>query len=319
MLPRFRADYRVLLWASAMPVVVGFQYLRPELIPYLFPLGCYLAVTAGIFAHNHNHCPTFSSKRANTLFGHFLSLFYGYPTFAWVPTHNLNHHKLTNRAGDATITWRYTNRHNWLVASTYFFVSSYFQSEPIKAYIRRAKEKNPRLYRSIVLQYVVWAGTFAGLLGMSLWVHGFPKGLWVWTFASGIPAFFALWTIMLFNYIQHVHTDPWSPHNHSRNFTGKLLNFFLFNNGYHGVHHEQPGAHWSVLPGHFAKVKDKIHPELQHKNFAWFLLATYVLAPLWPRLGTRQIGRAPFDTKEPVDLTTDEVDAAEPGTNAAMV
>ena len=54
----------------------------------------------------------------NQIFGNWISIFYGYPTFAWIPTHNLNHHKYVNRAGDATITWRYTNRHNLLVALT---------------------------------------------------------------------------------------------------------------------------------------------------------------------------------------------------------
>jgi hypothetical protein len=47
-------------------------------------------------------------------------------------TRNMNHHRHMNRPGDATITWRYTNRHNLFVALTYFFVSSYFQSRPIK-------------------------------------------------------------------------------------------------------------------------------------------------------------------------------------------
>ena len=49
---------------------------------------------------------------------------------------------------------------------------------------------------------------------------GFFTGLKVWIFAFGLPAFFALWTMMFFNYVQHVHTDPWSAHNHSRSFTG---------------------------------------------------------------------------------------------------
>ena len=79
------------------------------------------------------------------MFGHVLTIFYGYPTLMWVPTHNLNHHRFVNRPGDATITWRYTNRHNLFVAATYFLVSGYFQSEPIQRYIRHAKFTNRRL------------------------------------------------------------------------------------------------------------------------------------------------------------------------------
>ena len=145
------------------PGFVALQFARPELVPYLWWVSCYFALACGVIAHNHNHCPTFSDKRANNLFGNWISVWYGYPTFAWIPTHNLNHHKLVNRAGDATITWRYTNKHNVLVAVTYFFVSSYFQSDPIKAFIAKAKAKNPSLYRRIIGQYVFWAGSHVAL------------------------------------------------------------------------------------------------------------------------------------------------------------
>jgi beta-carotene hydroxylase len=321
MRPRYAADYRTLLWALVMPLVALLQYANPRLIPWLFPLSCYLAVAAGVMAHNHNHCPTFKSRKLNGFFANWLSIFYGYPTFAWVPTHNLNHHKFVNKAGDATITWRHTNRHNWLVASTYFFVSSYWQSDPIKAYIRKARRDNPPLYRQIVRQYVVWGGTHLAAIALACTMFGLGKGIVVWLLAMGIPAFFSLWTIMLFNYIQHVHTDPWSAHNHSRSFTSKLLNYLLFNNGYHAAHHENAGAHWSRLPGLFAEIESHIHPDLRPRSFWWFCLRSYVLALVMPRFGTRQIGRAPFDspTGEVASLRTADVDAVESGVNAVMV
>ncbi|HEY8944585.1 MAG TPA: fatty acid desaturase [Polyangiaceae bacterium] len=318
---RHRADVRTLLWVLAMPLVAGVQYARPELVWFLSPLSCYLALAAGVFAHNHNHCPTFTNKRMNAIFATILSLFYGYPTFAWVPTHNLNHHKFVNRAGDATITWRYTDKHNWLVASTYFFVSSYWQSEPIKDYIRKARTQNRKLYRSILLQYGVWGLNAVSLLALAIVLHGIGTGLFVWLGATFVPAFFALWAIMLFNYIQHVHADPWSKHSHSRNFTGAVTNFFLFNNGFHGAHHENPGAHWSALPKIHAKIEAEIHPDLKQKNLLTFFWRSYVLALFDPKYGTRQVGRAPFDPPDgvQVDVRTAEVPAMEAGTNAAMV
>src|SRR5262249_28649378 len=151
---------------------------------------------------------------------------------------------------------------NALVAATYFFVSSYWQSFPIRDYIRRAKAENPRQYRRIVTQYVVWIGTWLALLLAAMLLHGPLWGGLVWLASVGLPALFALWTIMFFNYEQHVHTDPWSEHNHSRNFTNPVLNFFLFNNGYHGAHHERPGLHWSKLPGAHARIADQIDPAL---------------------------------------------------------
>jgi beta-carotene hydroxylase len=303
-----------------MPVVALLPYLRPGLAPWLCPLACYFALSAGVIAHNHNHTPTFRDRLGNSLFGNWLSIFYGYPTYAWVPTHNLNHHRLVNKAGDATITWRFTNAHNAWVAGTYFFVSAWYQSEPIKDYIRKAKERNPKLYRTIIGQYVFFLGTHVALLALAIALHGLRTGFKVWGLMFLAPALFALWTIMFFNYIQHVHADPWSEHNHSRSFTSPLLNFLLFNNGLHSAHHEMAGAHWSALPALHARLAKEITPELLERSFWWFCLRNYLLAPFAPQLGTRQVGRAPFD--DPALTTaggplTAEVDAFEAGVNAA--
>jgi beta-carotene hydroxylase len=320
MLPRNPADYRTLLWLLFMPAVAAISYVRPDLALWLVPLGCYLAAAAGVIAHNHNHCPTFSSKRANAAMSIYLSIFYGYPTFAWVPTHNANHHKFVNGPGDATITWRHTNSNNMLVAFTYFFVSAYHQSDPIKEYIAKAKAKNPALYRQIITQYVVWAGTHLSLFALALTLHGPKTGTIVFVCALAIPAFYALWMIMMFNYMQHVHADPWSEYNHSRNYVGKLFNFLMFNNGYHTAHHENAGTHWSKLSAIHETLAPHIHPDLQPKSFVWWMVRRWVLAPVMPSMRSVQIGRAGFDVgngKE-ADITTAEVDALEAGMNAEI-
>ena len=321
MFPRHSSDYRTLLWTLIFtPGVVAAQYVRPEWVPYLSWLSCYFALACGTIAHNHNHCPTFASRGMNQFFGSWISIFYGYPTFAWIPTHNLNHHKYVNRDGDATITWRYTNRHNALVALTYFFVSSYFQGGPIRTFIRKAKDGNSKMYRRIVTQYVVWGGAHVGLLSLAIALHGVTTGLYVWVFACGIPAFFALWTIMLFNYEQHVHTDPWSKFNHSRNFDSRLLNFLLFNNGLHTAHHENAGLHWSRAWELHNELAPNIEPMLIQRSMWWYFIKQYLLALVIPSLGTKQIGRAPFEPPggEDVTLESADVDVADAGTNAPI-
>lgn len=322
MLPRYAADYRTLLWVFVLtPATVAVQFARPSLVPYLSWLSCYFALACGVIAHNHNHCPTFKAKRANDWFGNWISIFYGYPTFAWIPTHNLNHHRYVNKPGDATITWRYTNRHTFWVALTYFFVSSWFQSDPIKQFISKAKAKHPDLHRRIVAQYVLVYGTHASLLGLAVWLHGLQTGALTWLFACGIPGFFALWTIMLFNYEQHVHTDPWSKHDHSRNFVSPTLNFLLFNNGLHGAHHENPGTHWSKLPEVHERLAPEVHPDLLQTSVWWYWFKQYALAPLFPGLGSKQLGRAGFEPAEgdAVSLDSGDVELGEAGTNAQMV
>lgn len=320
MLPRNPADYRTLLWVFVLtPATVAVQVARPELIPYLCWLSCYFALSCGVIAHNHNHCPTFKSKGMNSFFSVALTLFYGYPAFAWIPTHNMNHHKLVNKAGDATITWRYTNRHVAWVAASYFFVSSYFQSDPINAFIKKAREKNPSIFRKILVQYGAWIGiSILGMLALCIGLHGVKTGIYTWVFTMAVPAFFALWTIMLFNYEQHVHADPWSEHNHSRNFDGWWLNFLLFNNGYHTAHHDNAGTHWSKLKEVHESLVPHMDPRLTERNMWWYFIKQYLLAPFFPKFGTVQIGNAGFDPPSggEVDLACDDVALGEEGAAA---
>jgi beta-carotene hydroxylase len=318
---RYSADYRTLLWMIVLaPGFVAIQYARPELLPFLSWVSFYFAISASTIAHNHQHCPTFENKTLNTLFSYWISVIYGFPTFAWVPTHNLNHHKFVNKPGDATITWRFTNKHNYLVAATYFFVSSYYQSGPIKEFLTRAKEKNPARYWVYISQYVVVVGAHIALGALAVRIHGLQLGLTVYAFTLLFPAIVSLWTVMTFNYDQHVHTDPWSKYNHSRNFVGSFLNFLLFNNGYHTVHHENAGRHWSLAKAEHEKIAALIHPDLNQKSMWLYWIKQYILAPFFPELGTKQIGRAPWDTGEgKLDIATAEVGFGDTGSNVARV
>jgi beta-carotene hydroxylase len=314
---RDSADWRTLLWAAMGPMLVGAQFAFPAMVPYTWWISCYFALSFGIIAHNHNHCPTFQSKSANEAFSGWLSIFYGYPTFAWIPTHNLNHHKYVNTDGDATITWRFTNRHNLFVAVSYFFVSAYYQSDPIKIFIGKARSNNPALYRRILRQYAVWLGGNVVLLTTAIALHGWARGGWLFFVTVAFPEFFALWTIMLFNYEQHVHTDAWSQ-NHSRSFVSPTLNFLLFNNGLHAAHHENPGEHWSRLKVVHERIAPKIEPVLLQNSVWWYWFRQYLLAPFFPRLGTVQLGRGPMNPPPEMarGRVTLDVELGEAGSNA---
>ena len=63
-----------------------------------------------------------------------------------------------------------------------------------------------------------------------------------------VPQLLANLGIVGINFLWHDGCDPDHPFNHSRNFTGRFLNFVALNNGYHGMHHEEPALHWSLLP-----------------------------------------------------------------------
>jgi len=229
----------------------------------------------------------------------------------WIPTHNLNHHRLVNREGDATITWRYTNKHNAAVAGTYPFVSAYFQSELVQRFVSSARAKNRHLFGRILFQYAVWIVAYASMLFLGWYLYHETKiglGFYVWFFSLVLPAICSISLIMVFNYIQHVHADAWSKHNHSRNFIGPVFNFLFFNNGYHTAHHEHPGLHWSQLPAAHAKLADDINPQLNERSVCWFFFRQYVLAFFFPSLGTTQVGSSPSEPQGGVDSVACTVD-----------
>jgi beta-carotene hydroxylase len=288
---RDAADGRTLVWCLAMPAVTLTMYGVPRLIPFLFPVACYLSMAAGLIAHNHHHRATFRQRWLNEVLSVWLSVFQGYPAFSWLPTHNRNHHRYVNREGDATITWRNSRKHTaWTAGIALFTVKL---GPLVRAYVSSLRDGSPARYRWICVQYIVWAAWPVGLLAGAAAVYGLWEGTKVWLLATGLPLFFAPWSIASLSYIQHVHTDPWSEYNHSRNFTGALFNWLTFNLGYHTVHHERPSAHWSTLPSAHARIEHLLHPELRVENFLVWCLRSYVLAPLSPHFGTQQIGRAP--------------------------
>ena len=90
MLPRRAEDYRTLLWLFGFaPLLVVLHFRYPEHSLWLLPVSCYFAIATGVIAHNHMHRPTLHAKWANEALSNWISVFYGYPVFAWLPTHNL--------------------------------------------------------------------------------------------------------------------------------------------------------------------------------------------------------------------------------------
>jgi fatty acid desaturase len=298
---RFAADRRVLLWALLLfPAAAALPFAFPQGLACILPLSLYAGFCAGVLAHYHNHCPVFHGRRTNAVYAAWISIFYGYPVFAWIPTHNANHHKFVNGPGDVTITWRYTKRDTLPAALVYFFVSAYWQAGLIRAFIAQARARNPGLYRQILAQYVCVVSAHAGLIVLALHLRGW-RGLVTYACGLGATSAMGLWAMMFINYIQHIHCDPSSRYDHSRNFVGPLANWLVFNSGYHTAHHETPGAHWSTLPEIHGAIAANIHPELNQRSILGYLLRTYVLGPFAPRFRPHQIGRPAHDASSGTD------------------
>ncbi|HET9137679.1 MAG TPA: fatty acid desaturase [Candidatus Kapabacteria bacterium] len=262
---KYRADLRTVLYMIVTTATLIVQWNLPNFNIFLFILSLYLAIATAVIAHNHNHVGMWRSKFMNTLTDYWLTLFYGFPAFGWIPTHNKNHHKLNNKEGDYTITYRYSEKNNLLTLMTYPTISSYFQQTPIYAYLGELRRTNKTDFYLYLSQYVVLAAYIIGMLLLD-WQKALLYII--------IPHQVALYSIMIFNYVQHVHADEESDYNHSRNILG-LTNQFLFNNGYHTIHHIRASIHWSELPEAHRKIEHLIDPSLNESGFWSYIFRNY--------------------------------------------
>ena len=285
MQPRFMADRRALVWSLIFfPMLPGLSYARPELAVWLLPVALYLAYCAGVLAHNHNHTPVFHSKRVNALYSAWLSFFYGCPLFVWVPTHNRNHHRYLDGPGDATRTALHSSRNTLLAALTYPTRSAIAQASVIVSYVREARARSAARFRQILFETAAVLLGHLAALGLAVAYQGLGRGTLLYLLAFGVPAGFASWSMMFTNYLQHVGCDHSSSDNHSRNFVSRTMNWLVFEAGFHTVHHEHAGTHWSLYPALHAARAARIDPRLNQANLVSYCLSTYVLGRFRARL-----------------------------------
>lgn len=273
---RFTEDRRALFGAFVLfPLVPVLALARPALLPWLVPLALYGSYLSGVLSHNHNHLGVFRSKQLNALYGAWLSVFYGMPLFAWVPTHNQNHHLELNGGADASQTSR-AGKDSLVTFLRYPFVCTRHQLALVFAYAKDAAQHHPARFRRILLELGALAGGHALVAAAAVALHGAPLGVLVYAVSLGLPALLAPYWMMLTNYLQHVGCDPTSPDDHSRNFTSRALNYFVFENGLHTVHHEHPGTHWSRLRALHDARSERIDPRLNERSIFSYVAKAYL-------------------------------------------
>jgi len=275
---RFASDRRTLVWALGLfPLGPALALWRPGLLPWLAPLLLYSSYLSGVLTHNHGHVPVFRERWANVAYGAWLSVFYGFPIVSWLPTHNQNHHQYRNGERDVTATALHAPEDGLLAALTYGPASSRRQLPVVLRFVREAFRTRSSYRTRIVAESSALVLGHGALLALAVAVHGASRGALVYGFALGLPAFLATYWMMLTNYLQHVGCDAASNDDHSRNFVSPFWNWFVFQNGYHTVHHDRPTAHWSRYPELHRLRAATIAPGLnQPGTVAGYLLRRYL-------------------------------------------
>jgi beta-carotene hydroxylase len=282
---KFKADRRSVFFMllTTFLLVYLWQYggeMSTMMFVPIYGLQLYMAVVVSVMTHNHQHLPMWKNKTMNILTDNWLTAFYGFPVFAWIPTHNSNHHVHINKEPDYTRTYQVTEKNNLLTLVTYPSLSGMKQQKAVWGYMKSLYTENRRKFWFHLLQVF----SLVAFIGVALLLD-WRKAIWYVI----IPQQVSLFAVLVFNYVQHIHADEESPINHSRNFTGWGLNFTLPNNGYHTAHHISPGIHWSKLAEKHKEIEHLIDPRLNEKSFLWFIFRTYFLGAIIPACRTQNM------------------------------
>jgi len=278
---RYSADRRTLAFITAHFVLLGTAWATWPLVERYGPtwstlaragLVAALAISAWINAvitHNVMHTPVWKSRRLNSLTQLALSLTYGFPVSEYVPGHNLSHHRYTQTARDVMRTSKLRYPVNILNILFFFLYIGPGVTATNAIYAKEMRRTKPKWASQLRLEIMVTWSFKLALIALD-WRRGLLLAM--------VPALYAVWGITTVNYLQHDGCDPDHPYNHSRNFVGRVFNWFTFNNGFHGIHHEAPGLHWSLLPQeHAQKLHGKIDPRLEQRSLLVYLFRAFVL------------------------------------------
>jgi fatty acid desaturase len=234
----------------------------------MFVAACALSFLNAVVIHNHLHKGIFKSKGLNRAFRCVLSFGALYPASANIASHNLVHHHFDDdgqpdwaASDNVSFRWHLLNLlhfPNVVGPNTFHGVSRWALTTRQADFLAQ--------YR---LEQVVAFGTTGALL---LW------DFWGALFFVVLPQLWGARGILRINLIQHDGCDVKSDWNHSRNFVGSVFNWLMCNNGYHTIHHNRAGLHWSVLAAqHERECVGRIDPRLDEPSMALYLLRTFVL------------------------------------------
>lgn len=245
------------------------------LVQHALPFGiafavlCALSFLGAVATHNTVHCPIFKQRWLNKIYQVVLSLVYGHPVSSYVPGHNLSHHKHTESRRDVMRTTKARLPFNQLNLLFFFFMVAPSIMKADGSYTKEMRTRHPKWYRQMKIELIV----LMALNVLFVWLD-WQKAILLWF----VPHIYAQWGIVTMNLLQHDGCDADTDYNHSRNFVGNVVNWWTFNNGYHTIHHETPGLHWSLLPAaHAEKIAPHIHPNLDQKSLIGYLFQAYFL------------------------------------------
>lgn len=266
---RHPSEWRQLGIVSAYWATLAGMFWVPALRnPAILALACGLSFLSAVVTHNHMHRGIFHSRRFNLIFRTLQSFGNLYPASANVPAHNLVHHHFED---DGQWDWADVRivdfRWNLLNLLHFPNVAGPRTFAGIERWSKTTKQEG------FERQYGIEIAFATGLTLILL-----ATDFWTTLFFICVPQTWGARGILRINLLQHDGADIDSQWNHSRNFVGRFYNWLMCNNGYHTIHHNRAGLHWSELSrAHRAEVAPHIDPRLDEPSLLGYLIRTYFI------------------------------------------
>lgn len=269
---RQNKDVWTLFWIAKYFLILGlgWQYdatLSNSVRACLIVLLSYYSFAGACITHNCMHCRVFYSAKLEAIFRILLSFTYGHPSSTFKSGHNLSHHRHLETKMDAMRTTKLQYRYHFLNLLLYQPTVAFSVMLMDLKYLKLMKLERQSffVYSSIEWILVIWLHF---LLLVNNW--------WCFLLYVKIPHLWAQTAIVTMNLLQHDGCDSESDLHHSRNFTGSVINFLTFNNGYHSIHHDKPNLHWSKLKTEHNRKYHDLPNNLNQKNMFGYIVKTFV-------------------------------------------
>ena len=266
---KYASDVRQVWTVATYYALLASMFFVPACRNIVFlAAACAFSFLSAVVGHNTLHQGMFESKRMNVVWRYLLSFGGLFPISAVIPSHNLVHHHFDD---DGQPDWAAPEhvRFKWNLLNIVHFpnVAGPLTFNGVQRWARLAGKGE---FRKQYTRELVFAFGLTGAL--LVW------DFWTALFFVVVPQLWGARWFLRINIIQHDGCDTTTEWNHSRNFVGKIFNWFMMNNGYHTIHHNRAGMHWSELAkAHEKEVVPRMDPTLDEPSMLWYLARTYLL------------------------------------------